>query len=204
MKRFAAIIISLILVLSIGAGFAENTVFGPKYRFESRMNEVEIKEPVYNHQFMTLSQFLTDIEDQFGYRPDAEIDYENRVVTVWFYNSVAHVECVIANEKDEENRRVLIPDIYFDDSFVEYNELYSTIGDDRDYEIHELETNNYVVDSIQEDKFQLKLYMYSNADDKLIRLKIKEYTVENGKIFVSARYFRQFWFEVYKQDQSRE
>ena len=98
----------------------------------------------------------------------------------------------------------LIPDIYFDDSFVEYNELYSTIGDDRDYEIHELETSNYVVDSIQEDKLQLKLYMYSNADDKLIRLKIKEYTVENGKIFVSARYFRQFWFEVYKQDQSRE
>ena len=202
-RRVVSFIVSLILIMSFTPGFAE-IHFGPTYRPQSKLNDVYIKEPVYSQQFETLALFLSDIEEQFGYRPDADIDFDRKIVTIWLYNSTVEVECLICDENDPVKRRVIIPDFYFDEDLVKYNELYSTIPNEREYDIFELEGSNFKVDSVNIRDGVLKLCMYSKADNKDIDLKGFEFRTENGVIYVSSKEFRQLWYEVYKQDESRD
>ena len=196
-KRIVFIVISLVLVLSVTAGSAE-FLYGPRFRPNSNLNYVFIDETMSDYHYKYLETFASDRKDQLGCMPAFETDYEREVVTFRLYNSVVEVKCVLV----DEDKKVIIPDVPFDDALVRYNALYSTLIN-RAYRLTELESKNYSIDKIVDGKDKLQLFIYSTADDKQIELSAHEYTTYNGEYFVSPNEFRQLWFGVYGQDQVR-
>ena len=190
-KRIVFIIISLALVLSITSGSAE-FLYGPKYRASSNLNNVFIDETLSDHHFKYLETFASERKEQLGYMPNYEVDYEREVVTFWLYNSVVEVKCVLV---DEDNK-VIIPDVPFDESLVRYNALYSALIN-RAYRLSELDSKDYSIDKIVGENGMLKVFIYSTIDDKYIELSVHEYTIHDDDYFISPNEFRQLWFEIY-------
>ena len=124
--------------------------------------------------------------------PNYEVDYEREVVTFWLYNSVVEVKCVLV---DEDNK-VIIPDVPFDESLVRYNALYSALIN-RAYRLSELDSKDYSIDKIVGENGMLKVFIYSTIDDKYIELSVHEYTIHDDDYFISPNEFRQLWFEIY-------
>ena len=195
MKKIFAVILSVAIIFSLVSAGAE-AGFGPKFRFESSLNEHEFKEPAYNHDFTTVRRFITILGETFGYCPDAEVDFENGKIIVWLYNSTAKFDCLIS----ESDQRVLVPEYTFDQNFIEYNELKP---DKQEYALEELEDSNYKIESAYPNDGVLKVFVYSTVDNKYIRLKIDEYSVKQGEYYITPQQFAQLWYEVHKPDEVR-
>ncbi len=192
-KRIVFIVISLILVFSFTfASASTEFLFGPRFRFESNLNHVFIDETYSGHHFKYLQNYMSDIKDQVGYFPDYEIDYDNQTVTIWLFNSIVEVKCLVIDEDDLDNRKVIIPAVGLEESLIEYNELYSTLIN-RAYKLNELESQSYVIESVDvEDDGELKVMI------NRVEVFAREYTIYEGEYFLSPNEFRQLWFQVYR------
>ncbi len=199
-NRLVAFILVVVLVMSISATFAEDAIFGQKFRFEGgELEYVYLMEPEDNHQFVEIDQFRFDINERLGYYPKFDIDYDEQKVYIYLYQTELEIDCLV----DKKTGRVVLPDVWFDDAVYEANELYSQF-DKEEYTLHELDNEEYeIIEAEKSGKSQLlKITVLSHVDGedgKTFTVSTLDFKAdfEKGTYVISQEGFRQLWYEIH-------
>ena len=199
-KRLVALFLVVVLVLSMSAVFAEDAIFGQKFRFEGgELDHVILWEPEDNHQFVEIDQFQFDINERLGYLPKFYIDYEEQKVYIWLYQTELEIDCLV----DKQTERVILPDVWFDDDVYEANELYSLFDKD-EYTLHELDNEEYEIIEAEKSEMSqlLKITVLSHVDGedgKTFTVSTLDFKAdfEKGTYVISQEGFRQLWYEIH-------
>ena len=198
-KRIVSVLVALILVMTSVSAFADENILGKKFRFEGDLFNVELIEPEGNHQFNEIDQFLFDLEDQLGYAPKFDINYDDQVVTVYLYQTLLEIPCLV----DKLSNRVILPDVWPGQEIIEANELISFF-DKEEYDLYGLNDENFKVLKAESTKENRPLWITVESqvpgeEGKTIELTTWDYEAcpEKATFMIGRQGFIQLWYEVH-------